>query len=131
MFAAKGSPAVALYIKRGGRVSLWNGHSAIQVGDRIQLEIASGGFSQLTVASFGEETELLYAGPIDAKRPAMLPVSFLVDASPGAERLALGLSRAGLTAEELVAAVAGHRRDGSLWTTELVLTKETPKGDHP
>jgi hypothetical protein len=131
LFASKGSPAVALYIKREERVALWDGRSAIQVGDRIQLEVAPGGFSRLTVASIGDETELLYAGPIEPARPAMLPVSFLVDARPGAERLVLGLSRRALTAEALVAAAAAHQRDESLWTTELVLTKETPRGEHP
>jgi hypothetical protein len=131
LVASKGGPTVAVYIKREERVSLWDGRSPIRVGDRIQLEVAPGGFSRLTLASLGDEPELLYAGPIEPTHPAMLPVSFLVDGNSGAERLALGLSRQALTAEALVTAAAAHRRDASLWTTELVLTKETPRGDRP
>jgi len=121
--AAKGSPTVALYIMREGLIFLWDGRAPIQAGDHLQLEVAAGGFSRVTVASTGADAELLYSGPIDPDRPAMLPRSFAVDSRPGTERLALGLSRQELTTEALVAAAAEHRRDSMLWTTELVLTK--------
>jgi hypothetical protein len=95
----------------------------VQPGDRLRLEISAEGLGQLLVATPGGFQEPLFQGPIDAKRPTLLPTSWLVDDSPGSESLLVVLSAEPLSADEATAAVAAHQRDGRVWTTELTLPK--------
>lgn len=126
LVAAKGSPAVALYVKRGEQVSLWDGHAPVQAGDRLQLEVSGEGFSQLLIATPGGFAQPMFAGALDASRPMLVPKSWRVDESPGPETLDVVLSAAALSVDEASAAVVSHRRDAQVWTTELTLPKSAP-----
>jgi hypothetical protein len=123
LVAAKGSPSVALYLKRGEQVSLWDGHAPVRPGDRLRLEVAAEGLGHVLVAAPGGFAQPLFSGAIDPKKPALLPTSWLVDDSPGSESLLVVLSAEPLSADEATAAVAAHQRDGRVWTTELTLPK--------
>jgi hypothetical protein len=43
---AKGTPSVAVYIKRQGTVSLWDGQAPVQAGDGVQLKVAPRGMRE-------------------------------------------------------------------------------------
>ena len=119
---AKGAPRVALYLKRGDAVALWDGRAPLQAGDYLQLQVDSEGFRYLAVSSPGQAAPL-YSGPVDPDKPAFLPESWRVDDSPGDERLVLALSQRPLATEELQAAATRLRRDTEVWTTALTLPK--------
>jgi hypothetical protein len=120
----KGVPAVMLHIARGEQISLWDGQSPVQPGDKLQLEVNGEGFGYVQVAAGkGAKAQVLYAGPLDPKRSTLLPTSWRVDAEPGNEELEVVMSRGPLTPEELEAALSTPRRDRTLWTTTLVLPK--------
>jgi hypothetical protein len=125
----KGTPSVAVYLKRAGRVALWDGHSPIQPGDRLRLEVAPEGYRYLAVASPAGGNQLgepLFQGAIDPARAETLPDSWLVDDAPGAEALVIALSQSPLATEVLADAAAHARRDPEVWTTTLLLPKSTP-----
>jgi hypothetical protein len=126
LVASKGTPAVALYVKRGEQVTLWDGHAPVQAGDRLQIEVAGEGFSQLLIATPGGFAKPLFQGALDAKHSTLVPQSWRVDQSPGPETLDIVISVGALSAEEASAAVSAHRRDAKVWTTELTLPKATP-----
>jgi hypothetical protein len=123
LVAAKGSPSVALYLKRGAQVTLWDGHSPVQSGDRLRLEVGPEGLGNVLVAAPGGLAQPLFSGAVDPKRATLLPTSWLVDESPGPEALVVVLSAAPLSANDASAALSAHRRDDRVWTTELTLPK--------
>jgi len=123
LVAAKGSPSVAIYLKRGEQVSLWDGQAPVRPGDRLELQVSGEGLGQVLVAAPGGLSQPLFSGAVDPKRPVLLPTSWLVDESPGAEALVVVLSAEPLTADAAGAAVAAHRRDERVWTTTLTLPK--------
>jgi hypothetical protein len=123
LVAAKGSPSVAIYLLRDERISLWDGHTPIQPGDRIELQVSGEGLDHVLVATPGGFARPLFSADIDPKQQVLLPQSWLVDDSPGAEGLVVVMSASQLSADEASAAVAVHRRDARVWTTELTLPK--------
>ncbi|MFY0564212.1 hypothetical protein ACN28E_10205 [Archangium lansingense] len=48
---SKGNPAVALYVKTGDTVRLWDGESPVAEGDLLRLKVMPEGFTRLTVAA--------------------------------------------------------------------------------
>ena len=120
---AKGMPSVAVYIRRQGAVSLWDGQAPVRVGDGLQLKVAAGGYSRVTVSALqdGALTEL-YAGP--ASGETMLPQSWIVDDGAGPEILLVAFSRSPLTKANQEAALATLPRTRRLWATRLLLVKE-------
>ena len=46
---AKGMPSIALYVKRGDHVSLWDGQSSLASGDSLRLKVTPEGFSFVSV----------------------------------------------------------------------------------
>jgi hypothetical protein len=121
---AKGAPSIALYVKHGDSVELWDGHSPLQPGDRVRLQISADGFRYATVTAPHQE-QPLFKGEVDPEKPALLPDSWRVDDAPGDEGLILALSAHPLEAGELEAAQSAKRRDAEIWTTELRLPKTT------
>src|SRR5439155_8785211 len=53
---AKGAPSVAVYVKRGDVVSLWDGHAPFASGDALRLKISPQGFGRVAVASVQGDT---------------------------------------------------------------------------
>ena len=119
----KGMPSVAVYIKRDGVVSLWDGQAPVQPGDALQLKVAPGGYSRVTVAALqdGTLTEL-YAD--SAAGEALLPRSWTIDDEAGPEVLLVAFSRSPLTKAGQEAALATLPRTREIWATRLQLAKK-------
>ena len=98
------APGLALYIRRGDRVILWDAREPVYPGDSLRLQIAPMGFRHVRVTSKGE---YLYDGDLQSGAADFLPVSWKVDDAPGAETLDVTLSGPSLQP----------------WTTRLLLTK--------
>lgn len=114
--AAKGMPSVAIYVKRGQALTLWDGVSPVRAGDRLRVRIAPEGYDHVAVASRSRSGALvpLFEGPIDDRSSEFLvPGSWEVDAEPGSERLVIGLDHRAVPLAE------------AAWKTEL----ELPKGE--
>jgi hypothetical protein len=116
-------PSITVYIKRDGVVSLWDGQAPVQPGDALQLKVAAGGYSRVTVAALqdGTLTEL-YAG--SAAGEGLLPRSWTVDEAPDPEVLLVAFSRSPLTKAGQEAALAKLPRTGEIWATRLQLAKK-------
>jgi hypothetical protein len=120
---AKGTPSIAVYIKRHGAVSLWDGQAPVQAGDAVQLKVAAEGYSRVTVSALQEGTlTQLYAGP--AAGEGLLPRSWTVDEAPGPEVLLVAFSRSPLTKAGQEAALATLPRTREIWATRLQLVKK-------
>jgi hypothetical protein len=120
---AKGMPSVAVYVKRGGAVSLWDGVAPLQVGDAVQLKVAVEGYSRVTVAAVQDGTlTQLYAAP--ASGEGLLPRSWTVDDAPGPEILLVAFSRAPLTEAGQQEALATLPRTREIWATRLQFAKK-------
>jgi len=120
----KGNPSVAVYMKRGEHVSLWDGRTPLRAGDSVQLKVAPEGFGRVAVASIeGGAAKELYAGPVASRDATLLPQSWTLDAAPGPEALLIVFSNAPLSADQLRSALARLPRTPELWTTRLTLTK--------
>ncbi|MCP3143239.1 hypothetical protein [Pyxidicoccus xibeiensis] len=126
--ASKDAPAVAVHIKRGEQVFLWDGRAPIAPEDRLRLSVASGEHRYVTVAARssdgGEEWSLLFAGPLSSDEPeTVLPESWRVDAAPGEERLRIIFSVEPLPGARAVELFSEAPRTEKLWTTEVRLPK--------
>ncbi len=122
--SAKGSPSVAVYVKRGGRVFLWDGRAPLRAGDAVQLKVQPESFAQLVVAEVGEpggDMETLYSSEMPQHQATLLPQSFTLDRGPTA--LLFVFSQAALTRGELEASARQLPRTQRVWTTRLELTK--------
>ena len=74
---AKGAPSVAVYVKRGDVVSLWDGRAPFAPGDALRLKISPQGFGRVAVASLqGDTITELYAAPVTAHGASVLPPSW-------------------------------------------------------
>lgn len=106
----KGGPSVAIHIKRGDAVFVWDGLEPVSPRDQLRLEIAATGYQRVQVFAAGDVP--LYDAPIAAGPGSMLlPTAWVVDAEPGAETLTIVLSDGG-----------PHQ---PVWRTTLKLTKTT------
>ena len=121
---AKGAPSVAIYVKRGESVALWDGSAPFAPGDALRLKISPQGFGRVSVASLQPDgvTEL-YSGAVNARGESMLPASWTLDTAPGPEVLLLVFSKAPLTADGLRRVAAQLPRTTEIWATRLTLTK--------
>lgn len=121
---AKGSPSVAVYVKHGAAVSLWDGRAPLSPGDGLQLKVAPAGFPRVTVASVAASSIVeLYAGEIDARGETMLPQSWTLDSDPGPEVMLIVFSRATLSSFELRKVRDDVPRTTQLWSTRIEFWK--------
>lgn len=119
----RGEPSLGLYIKRGERVSLWDGREAITPGDRLRLKVVPEGFTRVTVFSpttDPQHPELLFASPIDPTKENLLPRAWAVDDTPGAEALIVVLSHAPVSPGRVSLA---DTRTTNLWIRHLSIPK--------
>jgi hypothetical protein len=82
-------PGLALYIKRGDRVILWDRREPVYPGDSLRLQIAPQGFRHVRVTS---GAEALYEGDLATGATDFLPLSWRVDDAPGAETIDVTLT---------------------------------------
>jgi len=133
---AKGSASVAVHIKRGNRVALWDGHSKVMPEDALRLEVRPDG--QRYVAVFAERASggsthylPLYAAPLpDSEEATVLPKAWKVDAEPGPETIVIVMSNAPVTEEKLRQGTQQLVREGA-WVRRLTLEKEVPGTESP
>jgi hypothetical protein len=115
----KAAPAVAVYARHGSRVALWDGRSPFSPGDAVRFEVATEGFTYVTVAAASPAGLVrLYDGAPAAGSP-LLPVSFTFDDSPDAEVAYVVFSRGRLEDAALREAMRLGRRDVQVWVTSL------------
>jgi hypothetical protein len=121
---AKGAPSVAIYVKRGEVVSLWDGRAAFAPGDALRLKISPQGFDRVAVASLqGDNVTELYAGLVSARGESVLPPSWTLDAAPGPDALLLVFSHAPLSEDGLRQVAERLPRTKEIWATRLTLTR--------
>lgn len=114
-----GAPQVQVWVNRTGSVSLWNG-AALHSDDAIRFEVKPGGFTHLTVVELqeGKLYRVLHSAPVasDGLSPA-----WAVDDEGSHEEVAVLLSKAPLSEEELQRALAG---EGTVWSNHWKFSKE-------
>jgi hypothetical protein len=85
----KGAPSVAVYVKRGDTVFLWNGRAPLKVGDTIRLKIVPEDARFVEVRS--DSGEALYHGALSPPETE-LPVAWRLDDRGTSERLRVGFA---------------------------------------
>ena len=84
----KGAPGVVLFVKHQSAVRRWDGKSAVAPDDSLMLEISPARYRQLAVESVsGQGSTVLYQAALESGAKQLLPQSYRVDKSPGAEHL--------------------------------------------
>ncbi|MFT3926581.1 MAG: hypothetical protein QM778_28810 [Myxococcales bacterium] len=120
----KGAPAVGVYVQHEGVSGLWDG-APLVAGDRIRLQIMPEEFSHVSVFNVATQEavpKLLYTGRLPPRTLSMLPKAWELDAAPGAEQIAVMLSRweiSPLAAQELLRA----HDPGEVWVVRLNFPK--------
>lgn len=130
--AAKGYPSVAVFIKRGSKVRLWDGEEFLQPGDQLRLQINREGFHFISVFSVSEkgDAELLHSSQLQNTKTQLLAEAWKVDAKGNVEQLLVVLSqREGFT-EQAGKLWNTPRRDNEVWTIRL-LAKKVATGARP
>jgi hypothetical protein len=120
----KGTPAVRVFVKRDGRVFVWDGKQAVRAGDRLRLEVQRAGYRFVSVAGLPrseQPPQLLYQGPLDAAG-ALLPLSFRVDDRGHEEVLSVILGSAPVP-ERLHALAGPPDGEAETWRQILMLEK--------
>lgn len=125
---ARGAPSVGLYIKRGQRVSLWDGEQSVAPGDRLRLKVVPEGFTHVAVftaqpSSSNEGRQLLFASQIDDEGETMLPRAWEVDEAPGSELLIVVLGHEPLVGEQSVWEPRQDAPRAGLWMRTLRISK--------
>jgi hypothetical protein len=129
---SKGSPAVALYVKTGDSVRLWDGESPVAEGDLLRLKVMPEGFTWLTVAAAdGDTWQVLHEGPLPERGELLLPTSWRVEPGAEPERLLVVLGHAPVPSESLASLHEAPMRDESLWVLPLTLSKPSSQPASP
>jgi hypothetical protein len=119
----KGAPALAVHLKRGATVVVWDGHTPLREGDRVRLEVQGSGYRFVSVASAsapGAAPLVMYAGPLATSGATLLPMSFRVSGGGYQEILDVVLAPGPIAAE----AHARPRAPEDGWRQRLVLPRE-------
>jgi hypothetical protein len=122
---SKGLPSVALYVEHRGDVRVWNGHSPIAAGDRLQLKIRSSGYKHALVGSEEDAgLKVIHSEVLSPSGETTLSRSFLVDAA--SDRVVIHLLLCDTTCSEgaLKSAAKQSLRDEHQWWTRLVLVRK-------
>lgn len=115
--AAKGSPSVGIYVKRGNQLRLWDGESPVLPGDRLRIRISPRGYRHVALASRAQNGRLtpLFEGAVGEAEDFLIPGSWEVDDQGGQEELVIGLGNVPVDLET------------APWRTELTLPKAAPR----
>jgi len=126
--AARGTPAIGIYVRRGEQVRLWDGSSSIAPGDALRVSIVGDGYRY--VAVFGADASgsltRLYEGPVDPRDETVLPPAWLVDDRGSSETLVVVLDDTPIEASPRapIESATTHGR----WVRRLVLPKRGSDG---
>jgi hypothetical protein len=119
----KGAPVLAVHLKRGAAVFVWDGRTPLREGDRVRLEVHGAAYRFVSVATAGAAgagPAVMYAGPLAAQGATLLPMSFRVSGAGDEEVLDVLLAKAPIAAE--AHARPAPPEDG--WRQRLVLPRE-------
>jgi hypothetical protein len=105
--AAKGLATVAVWVKHGEEIRLWDGVGALAPGDRVQLEIEPGPDHRWFALVAGDQHTRLAVGELEPERRHLLPRSFVLDGAPGPEELVVLLAPEPLPDHRLAEAASG------------------------
>jgi hypothetical protein len=129
----RGAPSVGLYVKRGTNVSLWDGQSPMQPGDRLRLKVVPEGLTHVTVfspapASTGPAPTLkvLYAARVEPHRENLLPRTWEVDHAGGRESLLVVLSRSPISVDQANSLGSHANVQSGVWVWRLTMSKRLP-----
>ncbi len=115
---AKGAPEAQVWLKHGEAVARWTG-GAVRPGDSFRVEVAAGGFTELTVVDVsGQKPTVVHHGPVQAH--AFSP-AFAFDAEPGPEQVLVLLSSGPLSEEAVRGALDGG---SAVWARRFTFPKE-------
>lgn len=134
---SKGSPAVALYVKTGDAVRLWDGEAPVTEGDLLRLKVMPEGFRWLTVAAAEGDSwqvrswQVLHEGPVPERGETLLPTSWRVEPGEQPERLLVVLSHAPVPSESLASLHEQPARTEALWVLPLTLSKPSSEPVSP
>lgn len=100
---AKGAPAVAVFIKRGERVTRWR-DGPLRPADTVRLGLILTERTHVSVygAGDGARADRLFAGWLDPGAPALLDRAWVLDDAPGPERLWVVMGPTPLDAPQLI-----------------------------
>jgi hypothetical protein len=120
----KGTPQVAVYVKRAGLVAPWDGRSPVRPGDRLRIGVRADGFAHVSVASVPSPPgapAVLYDGALAPRGETLLPLSFRVDDRGASEVVSVVLSARAIAPSEHL---TGTGAQSGVWRARLVLPKE-------
>jgi hypothetical protein len=127
----KGTPSVQLLVHRGNETAIWDGRSPVHAGDAIAVRAACGALGNVSVAadhaSHGARGQ--WARLSDAlcpKSDAVLPFTLIVDGLSEDEHIAVVMSDARLSDDELGRAVDDSERSPHVWVVRFVIPEERP-----
>jgi hypothetical protein len=121
---AKGTPQVAVYVKRAEVVAPWDGRSPVRPGDRLRIGVRADGFAHVSVASVPSPSgapAVLYDGALAPRGETLLPLSFRVDDRGASEVVSVVLSARAIAPSEHLTETGVDR---GVWHARLVLPKE-------
>lgn len=124
----KGSADVAVFVKRSGRVFVWDQRESLRAGDAIRLQIAPAGFRLATVfADDGAALTELHRAPLAGDRPVLLEAAWTLDSSEGGDAIVVVLSDHPIDATTARAALDGLT-SAHVWARRIRLraAKELP-----
>jgi hypothetical protein len=116
----KGTPEVQVWVNRSGHAAVWDGVTPLHPGDMVRFDIASGGYSHLTVAELadGQLATVLHSAPVATREASP---AWRVDDVGTREEIAVLLSNGPLSEEEVRAALKSR---GAIWTKQWLFPKE-------
>jgi len=120
----KGTPSVELLIHRDERTWIWDDRSPLFPGDALALRVACEGFAHAAVAVPGGTGWTRLSDGACPSDGGEMPFTLRVDSEPGAERVAVVLSRDRLDDRALARAVGEKQRTATVWVVDFVLPKE-------
>jgi hypothetical protein len=120
---AKGTPDVQVWVSHAGHAAVWDGTTPLQPGDMVRFDIASAGYSHLTVAELqdGRVTEVLHSAPVASREATP---AWRVDDVGSREEIGIVLSNGPLGDAALQAGLQGQ---GGVWSKQWVFPKGNPK----
>jgi hypothetical protein len=120
---AKGAPDVQVWVNHAGHVAVWDGKTPLQPGDSVRFDIASAGYSHLTVAELqdGRVYQVLHSADVG---PREATPAWSVDDQGSREEIGVVLSNGPLGDAALQAGLQGQ---GGVWSKSWVFPKESPK----
>jgi hypothetical protein len=133
----KGTPSAQLLVHRGSETSIWDGQSRVRAGDALALRTSCGDLATVAVAAEdlarGTWTRLSDATCPKATDPGkgpaggdVLPFTLIVDGQSEDEHIAVVMSDARLSDDELDRAAHDSERSPHVWVVRFAIPEERP-----